>query len=57
MSEKKKPAKKFLHRHYDMMRVRGISAKHYTLIKETYTSLYLRDKRDGSIKILTKYHL
>lgn len=53
---KSKP-KKFVGRHYDMMKRRGLSAKNYTLIKETYTSLYLRDKRDGSVKILTKHHL
>lgn len=40
-----------------MLRIRGLDPKNYTLVKDTYTSLYLRDKRDGSIKILTKYHL
>ena len=40
-----------------LMRRRGLSPKNYTLIKETYAALWLRDKRDGSIKILTKYHL
>ena len=33
---------------------RGLQPKNYWLIKETYTSLYLRDRRDGSLKILFK---
>lgn len=49
-----KEEKKFLGRHYDMMRRRGLDHKNYTLVKETLTTLWLRDKRDGSIKILSK---
>lgn len=50
----KKQPKKFTRTHYQMLRCRGLSAKNYTLIKDTYVCLYLRDKRDGSIKILQK---
>lgn len=38
-----------------MLRIRGLDPKNYTLVKDTYTSLYLRDKRDGSLKILYKH--
>lgn len=55
MSEQK--GKKFTSNHRHMIRIRGLDPNNFTLVKETYTSLYLRDKRDGSIKILTKYHL
>ena len=53
MSSKSKP-KKFESRHYSLLRVRGLKAKNYTIIKETYANLWLRDKRDGSIKVLTE---
>lgn len=46
--------KKFTSNHRQMMRIRGLDPKNYTLVKDTYTSLYLRDKRDGSLKILYK---
>lgn len=49
-----KEEKKFLGRHYDMMRRRGLNHKNYTLVKETYATLWLRDKRDGKIKIINK---
>ena len=45
---------KFKNHHCEMLRLRGLKVKNYTLIKETYTSLYLRDKRDGSVKVITK---
>ena len=47
-------AKKLSSTHYQMLKIRGLDPKNYTLVKDTYTSLYLRDKRDGSIKILYK---
>lgn len=50
---KEKP-KKFKPCHYQMMKIRGLDPKNFTLVKDTYTSLYLRDKRDGSLKILYK---
>ena len=56
MMPESKPIK-FKNHHYEMLHRRGLKVKNYTLIKETYTSLYLRDKRDGSVKILTKHHL
>lgn len=40
--------------HYKMLKLRGLNPKNYTVIKDTTTSLYLRDLRDGSIKIITK---
>ena len=52
MSEKN--PKKFKSHHYQMLKIRGLNPKNFTLVKDTYTSLYLRDKRDGSIKILYK---
>lgn len=52
MSEKN--PKKFKSSHYQMLKIRGLNPKNFTLVKDTYTSLYLRDKRDGSIKILYK---
>lgn len=46
--------KKLSSTHYTMLKIRGLDPKNYTLVKDTYTSLYLRDKRDGSLKILYK---
>lgn len=46
--------KKLNSTHYAMLKIRGLDPKNYTLVKDTYTSLYLRDKRDGSLKILYK---
>ena len=40
----------------DMLRRRNLDPENYILIKETITSLYLRDKRTGAIKILTKHN-
>lgn len=51
-----KEKKKFLNRHYEMMHRRGLTPKNYTLVKETYAALWLRDKRDGTIKIINKYN-
>lgn len=38
----------------DMLRLRGKNPKNYAVLKDTYTSLYLRDLRDGSVTILYK---
>ena len=40
--------------HRVMLRRRGLDPANFELIKETYGSLYLRDKRDGSTKIIYK---
>ena len=39
-----------------MLRRRGLDPRNYVVVKDTYTSLYLRDLRDGSVKIITKYN-
>ena len=39
-----------------MLRRRGLDPKNYVVIKDTYTTLYLRDIRDGSIKLISKYN-
>ena len=39
-----------------MLRRRGLNPKNYMVIKDTYTSLYLKDLRNGSVKIISKYH-
>lgn len=51
MAEEKRPFKKH---QYIMLRRRGLDPKNYEPIKETYGSVYFRDKRDGSIKIINK---
>lgn len=42
------------HRQRKMLHYRGLDPVNYELVKETYGSMYLRDKRDGSIKIINK---
>ena len=52
-----KPRKRkdsFDNNHRVMLRRRGLDPANYELVKETYGSVYLRDKRDGSIKIINK---
>ena len=52
-----KPRKRkdsFDNNHRVMLRRRGLDPTNYELVKETYGSVYLRDKRDGSIKIINK---
>lgn len=56
MSENKKPGKPLTSNQKEMLRRRGIDPRHYMLLKSTYTSLYLRDLRDGKIKILYKWN-
>ena len=51
MPEKKKPLKP---RHRDMLSHRGMKSKDYEFVKETYTSLYVRNIRTGVVKILIK---
>ena len=38
----------------EMIRRRKLDPANFRFIKETYCALYLRDKRDGSIKIINK---
>lgn len=40
--------------HRVMLRRRGLDPKNYEFLKETYASLYLRDKRSGKVKIICK---
>lgn len=40
--------------HKLMLRRRGLDPKHYIFVKETYGSVYFRDTRDGSTKIVNK---
>lgn len=35
---------------------RNLDPNNYDVIKETYSSLYLRDKRTGRVKILFKHN-
>ena len=37
-----------------MLRRRGLDPENYVIVKNTYSSLYLRDRRDGSLKIIFK---
>lgn len=37
-----------------MLRLRGKDPRNYVVLKDTFTSLYLRDIRDGSVVILYK---
>ena len=41
---------------WGMIRRRGLDPKNYDVIKDTLTSLYLRDRRTGKVKILYKQH-
>lgn len=54
MAERKIQYKPLTYNHKTMLRRRGLNPDNYVLIKSTYVSLYLRDRRDGSIKIITK---
>jgi hypothetical protein len=56
MSERKVKLLPLQHRHRAMLQRRGVDPKNYALIKETYSSVYLRDLRDGSLKILYKFN-
>lgn len=50
MSEKKS----FTSTHRKMLQVRNLDPRNYEFVKETYGSLYVRDKRTGTIKIINK---
>lgn len=39
---------------WGMIRRRGLDSANYDVIKDTITSLYLRDRRTGKVKILYK---
>ena len=41
-------------RQYDIIRRRFLDPINYLVIKETYSTLYLWDKRSGKIQIITK---
>lgn len=47
-------AKKLKPHQITMLRVRGLDPKNYEVVKDTYTSLYLRDLRTGKIMVLYK---
>lgn len=40
--------------HYIMLRRRGLDPKNFEMVKETYGSVYFRDRRNGTIKIVNK---
>lgn len=40
--------------HRAMLIRRGLDPKNYVLVKSTYTSLYIRDIRDGSVRVIHK---
>lgn len=37
-----------------MLRRRGLDPKDFVVVKDTYVSLYIRDLRNGRIKIINK---
>lgn len=51
--QKPKP-KKLSTNHQVMLRRRGLDPKNFELVKETYGTLYVRDIRDGKLKIINK---
>ena len=54
MTEKKKDPKPFTPNQKAMLRCRGLDPNNYTFVKETYGSIYIRDKRFGAVKIINK---
>lgn len=54
MSDKKPSYKRPNSNQCTIIRRRGLDPINYVVLKETYTSLYLRDQRDGTVKIITK---
>ena len=46
--------KKFKPHHYQMLKCRGLDANKYEFVKETYGSLYIRNKETKVVKILYK---
>ena len=37
-----------------MLRRRGLDPQYFEVVKDTYASLYVRDKRSGMVKIIYK---
>ena len=56
MSKMKMKYKKLNNNQCVMLRRRGLDPTNYVVLRETYVSLYLRDVRDGSVKIIMKYN-
>jgi hypothetical protein len=54
MSQQKLKLQPLKYNHRVMLKRRGINPDNYLLIKSTYSSLYLRDIRDGSVRIIYK---
>lgn len=54
MSDQEKKLKKPNGNQRSMIRRRGLDPKNYVVLKETISSLYLKDVRSGTIKILAK---
>ena len=54
MSKEKVQHHTLKYAHRVMLIRRGLNPDNYALIKETYSSLYLRDIRDRSLKIIFK---
>lgn len=54
MSSKSKKYKRPNGNQRVMLRRRGLDPDNYLVIKDTYSSLYLQDQRNGTIKILAK---
>lgn len=54
MAERKIQYKPLTYNQKTMLRRRGLNPDNYILIKNTYSSMYLRDRRDGSLKIIFK---
>ena len=52
MAEQNKP--KFTNWQCEMLRIRGLNPKDYELVKNTYSSLYIRHKQTKATKILYK---
>ena len=56
MGERKIQYKQLTHNQKTMLQRRGMDPRNFVVIKDTYTSLYLRDVRDGTVRILFKFN-
>ena len=54
MGEQKLKYQPLTYHQKDMLRRRGLDPKNFVVVKNTYSLLYLRDVRDGSIRIIAK---
>lgn len=54
MTRKYSETKDLNSRQRTMLQRRGLDPKNFKVIRETYVSLYLRDLRNGRIKIIMK---